>query len=441
MKILIVDDNANNRLVLKLLLEQYQELNEGLKFAISEAVDGQEAIDMCVKESFDIVFMDIMMPNIDGVEATKVIKESDASIMIIAVSAVDDAERMKLILNYGAEDYIPKPVNADLFMNRITNYFSIIKSRERKVIENKNYRNVYSSNVYNRFTKFVITSDESLAEFWECFLLNPREKFDNVSDVIRTLFSIAEAQLQLAGKSFIYIEESQEYQYFTIVDIDVLPIKVIELIIKKSQSNLEYKIQDNKLSFQLEKINTMVEIEEGTKTSLSEVISPKEDTVSSPIQAMKKSATKLEIFDYMDEDDMLDLEEYAAKLSSLMLMVGSGDITAQEVEEIYTYLDRLGQILSTYSEIYPISLALSSLASAMQEHQEAFIENSQAIGPMCKAFSNDMSSWIQMSFYTGAPSVDFMNDTIAVNTKTIESMLTMDDNNDGSEDLDDIFDF
>ena len=426
MKILIVDDNANNRLILKLMLEDFQASNEGLKLTLSEAVDGQEAIDMCVKESFDIVFMDIMMPNVDGVEATKVIHESDSSIMIIAVSAVDDAQRMKLILNYGAEDYIPKPVNADLFVNRITNYFSIIKSREHKKIENKNYRNVYSSNVYNRFTKFVITSDESLAEFWECFLFNPTEKFDNVSDVIRTIFSITEAQLQLAGKSFIYIEESQEYQYFTMVDIDVLPTKVIELIIKKSQSDVQYKIKDNKLSFKLEKINTIVK---------------EKKKVSTPLPTFEKSVKKLEVFDYMDEEDKLDLGEYASKLSSLMLIVGSGDISAQEVEEMYTYLDRLGHILSTYAEIYPISLALSSLASVMQKHQDALIENSQALGPMCKAFSNDMLSWIQMSFYTGAPSVDFMNDTIVVNTKTIESMLTMDHSEHGSEDLDDIFDF
>lgn len=426
MKILVVDDNANNRLILKLMLEDFQESDENLKLTLSEAADGQEAIDMCAKEHFDIVFMDIMMPNVDGIEATKVIKKSDSSIMIIAVSAVDDADRMKLILNNGAEDYIPKPMNADLFVNRITNYFSIIKSREHKVIKNKNYRNVFSSNVYNRFTKFMITSEETLAEFWECFLLNPRDKFDNVSDVIRTIFSITEVQLQIAGKSFIYIEESQENQYFTMVEIDVLSVKVIELIIKKSQSDVQYKIKDNKLSFKLEKVNTIMKEEEKTPTS---------------VPTFQKSSTKLEIFNYMDEDDKLDLEEYASKLSSLMLIVGSGDISAQEVEEIHTYLDRLGRILSTYSEIYPISLALSSLANVMQEHQDVFIENSEAIGPMCKAFSNDMSSWIQMSFYTGAPSVDFMNDTIAVNTKTIENMLTMNQSDHGSEDLDDIFDF
>jgi len=125
-----------------------------------------------------------------------------------------------------------------------------------------------------------------------------------------------------------------------------------------------------------------------------------------------------------------------------MLVVGSGDISEDEVEEMYTYLERLGYILSTYSEIYPISMSLSTLCAAMKTHKEVFMEKSDLIGPLCKAFSNDMSSWIQMSFYTGAPSIDFMNDTIAVNTQTICSMLSMDEEiSDQEEDLDDIFDF
>ncbi len=433
MKVLVVDDNANNRLILRLMLDDYEESND-IKFSISEAEDGQIAIDMCKKEQFDIVFMDIMMPNVDGLEATKVIRENDSKIMIIAVSAVDDSDKMKLILNHGAEDYIPKPVNADLFVNRITNYFNIIKSRSHRV-ENKNFRNVFSSNVYNRYTKFVIDSDDALAEFWECFLFNTTEKFDNISDVVRTAFSIAEAQLQLASESSVYIEESEDFQYFTLINIDVLPIKVIELMIKKSQSALVYKIEDNKLSFKLEKINSMLEEELISKV---EEVSP---VVQQSAQYVKEKEV-LEVFDYLDEDDKMDLEEYASKLSSLMLIVGSGDISEDEVEEMYTYLERLGQILSTYSEIYPISMSLSRLASSMQTHKDVFMEKSELIGPLCKAFSNDMSSWIQMSFYTGAPSIDFMNDTIAVNTQTIASMLSMDDNtSDVEEDLDDIFDF
>jgi len=140
--------------------------------------------------------------------------------------------------------------------------------------------------------------------------------------------------------------------------------------------------------------------------------------------------------------DLYDLEEYSTKLGSLMLVVGSGDITEEEVIEIYTYLEKLGSILSTYSEVYVISKALTAFAYDMSQHTKEFIENSSDLGTMCKAFSNDMSTWIHMSFHSGAPSADFMNDTIVVNCETISGMLKMNDNSDDSlEDLDDIFDF
>ena len=126
-----------------------------------------------------------------------------------------------------------------------------------------------------------------------------------------------------------------------------------------------------------------------------------------------------------------------------MLIVGSGDITVDEATEIYSYLDRVGAILSTYSEIYPISQAISTLSSDMQNYLNEFVENSEALGPMCAAFSKDLTNWIEQSFHTGAPSADFMNDTIVVNCQTISSMLKMNEVSDdaGADDFDDIFDF
>lgn len=66
-RVLIVDDNDNNRLTLNLLLEELESVE------ISEAENGQMAVEMCAKNAFDLVFMDIMMPVMDGFEATKYI--------------------------------------------------------------------------------------------------------------------------------------------------------------------------------------------------------------------------------------------------------------------------------------------------------------------------------------------------------------------------------
>lgn len=439
MNILIVDDNANNRMILKLLLEDYEE-NKNTKFTIEEAKDGLEAVNKCKDNNFDIVLMDIMMPNMDGIEATKIIREANNKVMIIAVSAVDDSDRKKEILNNGAEDYIIKPVNADIFISRIENYITLIEARGHKK-SNVNPTNLFTSEVFSRYTNFMINSEDSISEFWEFFLLNVTKKNDNLSDVVRAIFSIGEAQVKLSIDANVVIEESENKQYFTLTDIDKLPNKIVELVVKKNSVSCPYKIDSSKISFELEKVY----IEE--KDEVTEIKSDNiqavfvEETNEEIASSIEFKSQELKVFDYIEREDLFELEEFTTKLNSLMLIVGGGDITSEEVQEIYTYLEKLGSILSSYSEVFVISNALKELSYNMSSNEQKFIENSENLGAMCSAFSNDMSKWIQMSFHTGAPSIDFMNDTIVVNCETIGSMLKLDDNVNNIEDLDDIFDF
>jgi len=449
MNVLIVDDNANNRMILRLLLEDYEEDKQSEKFSVEEASDGLEAVQKCEKGNFDIVLMDIMMPNMDGIEATKLIRETNSEIMIIAVSAVDDNTRQKMILSNGAEDYISKPINSDIFISRLENYITLINARsnlKNNVKSNVKRVNLINPKIYSRNTKFIIHSEDSLSEFWEFFLLNARSKYDNLSDVVRTIFSIAETQLKLSIESNVYIEESEDFQYFTLTDIDKLPKKIVELILKKNKVSCKYEQNNDKISFELAKVCSAEEVvlESSFESKKSEEVIKKE--VLSPVinenLGEYESSKELHIFDYIDVDDLYDLEEYSTKLNSLMLVVGSGEVTAEEIEEIYTYLEKIGSVLATYSEIYIISKALTLLAHEMANHVEEFMQNSEALGPMCKAFASDMASWISMSFHTGAPSIDFMNDTIVVNCETISGMLKMNEEDTGAvEDLDDIFDF
>lgn len=443
MNILIVDDNKNNRLILSLLLQDYQEEHSNVEFNLTEAADGKEAVKMCKEKNFDLVLMDIMMPNMDGIEATKIIRSSDKKIMIIAVSAVDDMERQKLILSNGAQDYISKPVNADIFNTRITNYVSLIEARQHEKM-NKNCINLFNQKIFSRHTKFIITSEDSLSEFWEHFLLNIEDKCENLSDVVRAIFSIAEIQLKLEIKTEIYVEDSEECRYLTLMRVDEIPEKIVTLTLKKNNVKSTYKIADGKISFSLDK-NTRTISTESTEIVTSKEkeivkIQPEVPLEIAPIGTYESS--KLQVFDYMDHDDLYDLEEYAGKLNSLMLIVGSGDITEEEVMEMYEYLDKLGSIIATYTEVYTISKALSELATDMSTHIHEFTQNSSALAPMCRAFSKDLLNWIEQSFHTGAPSIDFMNDTIVVNCQTISGMLKMDEvGADGGDDFDDIFDF
>lgn len=459
MKILIVDDNATNRMVLQALLDEYINPNADKEviFEIDEAEDGEEAVKKASTNKYDLILMDINMPKMDGIEASGLIRSKDKKVMIIAVSAADDAEKRSKILNSGAEDYISKPIDADIFHSRLSNYISLIESRNKENYSSK-VANLYTHKVYSRHTMFLLDTEDSVGEFWEFFLLNARKKSNHLSDIVRVIVAIVDELMKISENNRVYIEESDSKQYFTLINIEVLPRKVVELILRKNNLRDCYKLESNKISFELIKAKQYEDESHNAphvpitlnktaptvkkETPIAKQVSPIVKEEASSAAFGDYTSQELKVFNYMDAEDLLDLEEYAGKLNSVMMLVGSGDITEEDVVEIYANLDKVSNIVSSYTDIYPISVALAELSADMSSHIDEFIEQSESLGSMCSAFSRDLSNWLNQSFYSGAPSIDFMNDTIVVNCQTICMMLKMDEAPPaGADDFDDIFDF
>ena len=115
-KILIVDDNSQNLYLARFLLEQSGH-------QIVEAHNGQEAVDYCRKEKVDLVLMDIQMPVMDGLEATRIIKsEIDNTITIVALTAKAMSGDKEEILLVGCDGYIKKPIAPDTFVELVEIY-------------------------------------------------------------------------------------------------------------------------------------------------------------------------------------------------------------------------------------------------------------------------------------------------------------------------------
>ncbi len=438
-KILIVDDNKNNRMILSLLLEDYVDENNSEALEVDEAENGEIAVEMCKSKNYDLVFMDIMMPVMDGIEATGHIRKASHKSMIIAVSAVDDTERQKSILSNGAEDYISKPVNADIFNSRIGNYISLIDSRSHKH-ENKLSSNSFTTKIYSRQLTFQIQHEDALSEFWEHYLLDDDEKYDNLSDVVRTIYSLADLELKLNIKPNIIVEESDKNIYFTLTDLAGMDKKLVQLVLLKNKLSIENKQSDEQISFELPKISSVqpvIEPEPVVITPVKEVPEPVAEVSSN----FKKSSSVVSVYDYMDPEDLEEMEDYVNKLSSLLLMVGKSDIEAEEVIEISQYMEKISKYMTIYSESYNIGQSLQTFANDLEGNISEFQNKSADLGAMCKAFSSDLLTWIKMTFHEGAPSVDFMDDTIIANAQTISSMIKPDDGSGGDEELDDIFDF
>ena len=107
-KVLVVDDNLINRRVARGFLKSYA-------FDLAEAESGQEAIDLVRENRYDIIFMDHMMPVMDGIEAAEIIRrdcgENGAAPVIIALTANAMAGMRERFLDRGFQDFIAKPLD------------------------------------------------------------------------------------------------------------------------------------------------------------------------------------------------------------------------------------------------------------------------------------------------------------------------------------------
>ena len=110
--VLVAEDNPINQ---QLALEFLQ--RAGAQVEIAQT--GQEAVNAAVETTYDIILMDIHMPEKDGLEATQVIREQGINVPIIAVSADALSERRAQALEVGCNEYITKPIDFDALMSAV----------------------------------------------------------------------------------------------------------------------------------------------------------------------------------------------------------------------------------------------------------------------------------------------------------------------------------
>ena len=113
-RVLVVDDGELNRKVLCRALEAEGHVAE-------QATNGREALGRLAGEAFDVVLLDLVMPEMDGYETLAAIKADDAlrHVPVIVISGVDELDSVVRCIEMGATDYLPKPFNAALLRARV----------------------------------------------------------------------------------------------------------------------------------------------------------------------------------------------------------------------------------------------------------------------------------------------------------------------------------
>jgi adenylate cyclase len=185
---LVVDDDAMNRVVLQRSLER-----EG--HAVRVAANGRAALELLRSESFDIVLLDVLMPEMDGLELLELIQSDDElrATPVIMISALEDMASVVRCIELGAEDYLPKPFDPVLLRARINGCLTKKRLRdvERKYLEERHRR------VRDLFARFVPEAvvDEVLEHAGEDLRLGGQRRTATVMFCdLRDFTSFAEAR-------------------------------------------------------------------------------------------------------------------------------------------------------------------------------------------------------------------------------------------------------
>ena len=106
--VLVVEDFEDNRFMLRRLLEMSG-------YRVVEAVNGNQAVEKAAREQPDIILMDLSLPQLDGLAATRRIREQQGTrrVPIVAVSAHDSADFHAEALAAGCNEYVTKPIDFD----------------------------------------------------------------------------------------------------------------------------------------------------------------------------------------------------------------------------------------------------------------------------------------------------------------------------------------
>jgi len=127
-KVLVVDDSRTFRMILT------QELGALGINEIVQATDGLKALDMIKSAAFDLVLLDLEMPELDGLGVLEILRSDNAfeSLAVIVISGASALERAYKCIEIGAEDYLPKPFNPILLKARI---FSSLEKKQLRDLE------------------------------------------------------------------------------------------------------------------------------------------------------------------------------------------------------------------------------------------------------------------------------------------------------------------
>lgn len=410
-KILIADDQSLNQTLLSSYLIRYADTYDE-SIDVKTADNGLAALDMCRSEPFDIIFMDILMPEMDGIEATRHINALLPHAIIVIVSTEGDEENQIRALRNGAKDYFVKPIQPDVFKHRLKLYMTMLHSF-KAAPSPKQSANLFTKSVFCHHTVYRIENEEDLAQLWESILLKFKEcvRTNDLSDLIRFLYQTGLTMLSYRVQPKIIIEENESYFFFSIFNTHILPGKKLVHLIERYFRSAEYLFDANQFCFKLDKWYTS-----------EQAVCGYVETTPMP-RNYEKGEEALFVYDFMDDEDLQILESRLNELSTQFIWMGSNELEPHDVDQIVHAFEKIAAVMIFYSETQSLGMAINDLSNVIKKDESTFIQMAPQMSMLCNGFNNDLITWFKQVFFEGAPSTDFMDASILSNIHMIRSFL------------------
>lgn len=104
---------------------------------VTSAFDGKQALELAKKDKPDIIFVDIVMPEMDGIELSRRLREMNPNQIIIVISASNDIQKISESIEVGVNSFIQKPIDTKKIIELLKNITSLVK--KKKKIETKTF--------------------------------------------------------------------------------------------------------------------------------------------------------------------------------------------------------------------------------------------------------------------------------------------------------------
>lgn len=420
MTVLIIDDDETTGYLLKYWLTEGSLKTNGIKTIYKQSC--KNAIEIINIEKIDLVLMDVNMPNMNGIECTKKLKEEFPKLLIIAISSDNDENMQNNMLRVGAYDYLSKPLVEEIFTKRIKTYM-LLSGLKNSPKKKKKLNNLFREKIFNFNINFPVHNEDSLVELWGSMLVrfSYYQNIDDLHDTISYIYNFGLEMFNSKSEFVVILEENDNFLYFTLITSSTPDKNIINNLTQNYNTNMFIYDDDKILSIKLNKFS---------EHNNYKIVKNQKQYV------LKEKLEELDTFYILDDEEMEDFDHQLFTIQTYIKKIHN-NYNKKDIEYIALCIDKLANIFMHHQKLerlYRCMLDFKNILLVEIDTEDKLNDTYNLLD----SYIEDIVTWNKKVFFEGAPSIDFMDDSFEANIFTIKSFLLPQEE---KISVDDIFNF